>query len=206
MLHEVVANSSENLKDVEVRFERHAANRGLGAALRTGFKAANGQVILTTDSDGTYKFVEIPALLACLEQGVDIVTASPYHPKGGVVGVPRYRLVLSQGSSAIYRLLVDMRVHTYTSLFRVYRRAVIEQTPFVSDGFLAGTELMVKAMLSGYTVAEYPSVLHRRAFGASKAKIARTIQAHLKFQARVLLYRTHLAPYVGRPQQGRGQA
>ena len=147
MLHEVVGNSAECLKDVEVRFEQHSSNHGLGAALRTGFEAATGQVIVTTDSDGTYKFVEIPALLACLEPGVDIVTASPYHPNGGVVGVPRYRLVLSQGSSAMYRLLVDMRVHTYTSLFRVYRRVVIERIPFESDGFLAGTELMVKAML-----------------------------------------------------------
>ena len=62
MLHNVVGNSPEPLKGIAVRFERHAANRGLGAALRTGFKAANGQVILTTDSDGTYKFVRDPGI------------------------------------------------------------------------------------------------------------------------------------------------
>ena len=50
--------------------------------MRTGFEAAVGQVIVTTDSDGTYKFAEMPALLACLKPGVDIVTASPYHPEG----------------------------------------------------------------------------------------------------------------------------
>jgi dolichol-phosphate mannosyltransferase len=72
---------------------------------------------------------------------------------------------------------------------------VIERVPFESDGFLAGTELMVKAMLSGYRVVEYPSVLHRRAFGASKAKIARTIWAHLKFQSSVLLHRSRFAEY-----------
>ena len=190
---------------VSFRFERHPTNRGLGAALRTGFGAARGEVILTNDSDDTFKFSEIPALLSFLEPGVDIVTASPYHPRGGVIGVPRYRLLLSQGSSAIYRLLVDSRVHTYTSLFRAYRRIVIERVPFESDGFLAGTELMVKAMLSGYKVAEYPTVLHTRAFGASKMKIARTIWSHLKFQGHVLLHRSHLGTYGPRLETRRGQ-
>jgi dolichol-phosphate mannosyltransferase len=205
MLHNVVRNNAEPLKDIAVRFERHAANRGLGAALRTGFNAAKGQVVVTTDSDGTYRFSEIPALLSCLKPEVDIVTASPYHPKGGVIGVPRYRLALSQGSSAIYRLLVDRRIHTYTSLFRAYRRIVIERVPFASNGFLAVTELMVKAMLSGFGVAEYPSVLHRRAFGASKAKIVRTIRAHLRFQGSLLLHRSHFAGHGTRLATRKGQ-
>ncbi|MCR4405875.1 MAG: glycosyltransferase family 2 protein [Anaerolineae bacterium] len=181
---------------ISVRFERHQVNRGLGAAIRTGFAAARGEVIVTTDSDGTYKFSEIPALLSCLTPDVDIVTASPYHPAGGVEGVPAYRLLLSRGSSAIYRLLVNWHVHTYTCLFRAYRREVIEHVAFESDGFLAGTELLVKGMLMGYRVAEYPSVLHSRVFGTSKAKLVRTILAHLRFQARILLHRLKLRPFM----------
>lgn len=181
---------------VSVRFKRHSVNRGLGAALRTGFAAARGKVIVTTDSDGTYKFSEIPALLSYLTPDVDMVTASPYHPAGRVMGVPAYRLILSRGSSTIYRLLVDWRVHTYTCLFRAYRREVIEHVSFESDGFLAGTELLVKGMLMGYRLAEYPAVLHSRVFGASKAKLARTILAHLSFQTRVLLHRLDLASLV----------
>ncbi len=174
---------------VKIRFERHEVNRGLGAALRTGLAAASGEVVVTTDSDGTYKFSEIPALLSRLTPDIDIVTASPYHPEGGVEGVPPYRLVLSRGSSLLYRFLVNWRVHTYTSLFRAYRRRVIENVSFASDGFLAGTELMVKAMLMGYRVAEHPAILYKRTSGTSKAKLARTILAHLRFQARVLLHR-----------------
>jgi dolichol-phosphate mannosyltransferase len=188
---------------VLVRFERHDENRGLGAALRTGFAAAQGDVIVTTDSDGTYRFSEIPALLAQLRPEVDIVTASPHHPDGKVVDVPPYRLVLSRGSAAIYRLLVDWRVHTYTSLFRTYRRQVTDHVSFESDGFLAGTELMVKGMLAGYRVAEYPTALHVRAFGASKAKIVRTIWEHLKFQFRVLFHRLNVAPIV-EPRRAKG--
>ncbi|MGL4649391.1 MAG: glycosyltransferase family 2 protein, partial [Caldilineaceae bacterium] len=81
------------------------------------------------------------------------------------------------------------RVHTYTALFRAYRRDVIQRTPFESDGFLAGTELMVKAMLQGCRVVEFPTVLHARAAGVSKAKLLRTIRAHLAFQGDVLRHR-----------------
>jgi len=178
------------------RFERHPSNQGLGAAMRTGFEAARGDVIVTTDSDGTYHFSEIPALLSRLSGEIDVVTASPYHPQGGVAGVPAYRLLLSQGSSTLYRLLVSWHVHTYTCLFRAYRREVIDRVSFASSGFLAGTELLVKAMLAGYRVAEHPAVLHRRAFGESKAKLVRTILAHLQFQGLVVLHRLGLRSLV----------
>ncbi len=176
-------------QNISVRFERHAVNRGLGAAIRTGLMATRGDIVITTDSDATYKFSEIPALLALLAKDIDIVIASPYHPAGGVANVPGYRLVLSQGSSLLYRILVDWNIHTYTSLFRAYRRRVIERVSFQSDGFLAGTELLVNAMLAGYRVAEYPTVLHSRVHGTSKAKLIRTIQAHLHFQAQIFLRR-----------------
>jgi dolichol-phosphate mannosyltransferase len=185
-------------------FERHPANRGLGAALRTGFSAASGDVVVTTDGDGTYDFAEIPALLACLRPGISIVTASPYHPDGGVANVPGHRLLLSRGSSLIYRLLVDWDVHTYTALFRAYRREVVKAIAFDADGFLGGTELLVKAMLGGCQVAEYPTVLHGRTAGVSKAKLLRTMAAHLRFQLQVLMVRLNLKPQVS-PMQTIGE-
>ncbi len=63
----LVNNFGGNKKPgLTLKFERHQANRGLGAAIRTGFAAASGEIVATTDSDGTYKFSEIPALLARL--------------------------------------------------------------------------------------------------------------------------------------------
>lgn len=175
---------------VTFRFCKHEVNQGLGAAIRTGFSHADGNILVTVDCDGTYKFAEIPAMLTCLAPDVDIVTASPYHPEGHVVGVPADRLVLSRGSSFLYRVLVDPRIYTYTALFRAYRAEVIRSITFESNGFLAGTELLVKAILSGYRVAEFPAVLHRRTYGVSKAKIAQTIRSHLRFQGRIFVYRT----------------
>jgi dolichol-phosphate mannosyltransferase len=132
-----------NNTGVSFKFLKHETNLGLGAAIRTGFLNADGDILVTVDSDGTYKFSEIPSLLSLLTPEVDIVTASPYHPQGAVVGVPAYRLFLSRGSSIIYRILVDWNIYTYTCLFRAYRSEVIQKIHFKSDGFLAGTEILV---------------------------------------------------------------
>lgn len=185
-----------NSPAVRVCFEKHPINRGLGAAIRTGFRASHGDVVVTTDSDATYRFEEILRLLDCLTPDVDLVTASPYHPLGGVENVPGYRLVLSKGSSFLYRVLLTWKIHTYTALFRAYRRNIVETVPFQSDGFLAGTEILVNSLLMGYHAAEYPTVLHSRTAGTSKAKIIRTIRAHLRFQGHLLLYRFHLASMI----------
>ena len=186
------AFSNYKQPSISLKFEKHEVNRGLGAALRTGFGAVTGDIVVTTDSDGTYHFSTIPSLLEHLTRGVAIVTASPYHPKGEVVGVPGYRIFLSRGSSLIYRILLNWRIHTYTALFRAYRREVVDHISFTANDFLGATELMVKAMLKGYQVDEFPAALHQRMFGVSKAKLVRTIKSHLNFQTRLLLHRLHI--------------
>ena len=62
-----------------------------------------------------------------------------------------------------------------TALFRTYRRKVVENVPFESNGFLAGTELMVNAMRMGYQVAEYPTSLYSRVFGEPKVKLREVV-------------------------------
>ncbi len=193
------AFASRSSQKLPIKFEKHEVNRGLGAAIRTGLQASTGEIILTTDSDGTYKFGTIPALLACLQKNVDVVTASPYHPEGEVVGVPGYRIFLSKGSSLLYRILLNWNIYTYTALFRGYRRRVVEQVQFEADDYLAGTEFMVKAMLKGFNVVEFPAALHSRMFGVSKAKLWRTIKSHLRFQYRLLLHRLRLRSMFSSP-------
>jgi dolichol-phosphate mannosyltransferase len=93
--------------------------------------------------------------------------------------------------------LVNWHIYTYTCLFRCYRKEVIQNIHFKSNGFLAGTELLVKSMLANYKVAEFPAVLYSRSYGTSKAKLARTIMAHLEFQSKVLLHRAKIINLVG---------
>jgi dolichol-phosphate mannosyltransferase len=179
--------TAEFTADPQVRVVSHEVNKGLGAALRTGFQNAKGDIIITTDFDGTYPLSTIPQMLGRMViDNMDIITASPYHPNGHVEGVPRYRLLFSFGASLLYRLLVSWKIHTWTALYRAYRRPVIENVTFESNDFLAGTELLVKALRAGYKVSEFPTTLHVRTFGQSSIKIARVTKLHLKFQLRLL--------------------
>lgn len=178
----------------DMQIVRHPMNQGVGAAVRTGFAQAQGNIVVVTDSDGTYRFESIPALVERLKPGIDIVTASPYHRQGGIDNVTAYRIFLSRGSSLIYQVLVDRHISTYTAMFRAYRLEVVRRVPFKSKGFLSAAEMLVNAILMGYKVAEYPAVLHSRQAGASKAKIWRMIRSHLRFQWHVLLCRLRLAP------------
>jgi dolichol-phosphate mannosyltransferase len=170
-----------------VRVVRHDRGRGLGAAIRTGFESSVGDVVVTTDCDASYPFSLIPILLTHLRSEVGIVTASCYHPAGGVDNVPTYRVFLSKSASLIYRVLLDHRVHTYTCLFRAYRRDVLEHVAVQSDDFLGVTQVLANAILAGYIVRELPCTLRARRYGQSKARVARIIWSHLGFQVRLLL-------------------
>lgn len=167
----------------------HQRNLGLGAALRSGAASASGELVLFIDSDCTYRPREIPQLLACLSADVDIVTASPYHPRGRVVGVPRRRLILSYVLSTLYQILTGSRVSTYTAMFRLYRRDALAGLTLWSDGYVALAETLVLPLFAGYRVREYPTTLHSRQFSFSKIKIMRTIRAHMGFLRHLLWLR-----------------
>jgi dolichol-phosphate mannosyltransferase len=164
----------------------HKANRGLGAALRTGFANAAGDEIVTMDSDCTYDPMQVVELLRILRTGKDVVTGSPYHPEGHVVNVIGWRLLLSKTLSYLYWLVVPVRIYTYTSCFRAYRRDALSYLEAESDGFLAVTQLLVSAILNGCTVAEMPAVLTSRKFGRSKIRTMRVAFSHLGFLLHVL--------------------
>ncbi|GBD07962.1 Polyprenol monophosphomannose synthase [Candidatus Thermoflexus japonica] len=185
-----------------VRILAHPRNLGLGAALRTGFQAARGEILITTDSDGTYPFAEIPRLLHYLREDVDLVTASPYHPGGGIEGVPPWRQIFSFGASFLYRLILRSPIRTYTALFRAYRRRVVETISIEADGYVAVAEIMARAIRHGFRVAEYPTTLRVRRFGQSKMKILRTILDHLRLMVRLIRSGRPSTPIPSRSPSG----
>ena len=102
---------------------KHNKNLNLGAAFRTGFAKASGDIIVTLDSDCTYRPEEIPNLLEQINSNnFDIITGSPYHPKGGVENVPAYRIFLSKSVSILYKIATGKNIYTFTSMFRAYKK------------------------------------------------------------------------------------
>jgi polysaccharide deacetylase family protein (PEP-CTERM system associated) len=162
-----------------------ARNQGVTAAILTGMRAAGSDIVCSIDCDCTYDPRELRQMIPMLTQGVDLVTASPYHPQGSVKNVPRWRLSLSKTASALYRLLTRQKIDTYTSCFRVYRRKAILDLDLLQPGFLGIAEMIGKLDLRGGTVVEYPTTLEARMLGRSKMKTLRTILGHLGVMGRL---------------------
>ena len=144
---------------------------------------------MVMDSDCSYDPLKMWDMLPALEPGVALVTASPYHEHGGVDGVPGWRLALSKGASALYRIVLRNKLATYTSCFRIYRRSAVERADVKSDGFIGVAELLARLDLQGWRIAEHPVVLERRIFGQSKLKVLRTMSGHLKLLCELGLLR-----------------
>ena len=173
---------------------RHERNRGVAAAILTGIREAKTEIVCSIDCDCTYDPHEMGAMIPLLTDGVDLVTASPYHPQGQVRNVPAWRLSLSRTASFLYRRVLRQKLFTYTSCFRVYRRAAVLDLDMRENGYLGIAEMLALLDRAGSTIVEYPATLEVRLLGRSKLKIYRTIFGHLRLIARLLVMKTFQPP------------
>lgn len=168
---------------------RHESNRGVAAAIMTGIRAAATEIVCSMDADCTYDPHEIGRMIPLLVNGVDMVTASPYHPRGEVRNVPGWRLALSRGASLLYRAVLPQSLYTFTSCFRVYRRPAVVGLQLREGGFLGVAEILARLLLAGGRVVEHPTVLEVRLLGHSKMRAARAVLGHLGLLGRMLVLR-----------------
>ncbi len=173
---------------------RHDENQGVSAAIMTGIKAADTEIVCSMDCDCSYDPHELRNMIPLLSEDVDLVTASPYHPQGRVRNVPSWRLLLSKTLSGMYRLLLGRKLYTWTSCCRVYRKSVVGRMQLEKTGFLGTAELVAKLCLSDSKIVEHPATLEVRIFGESKMKTFRTIIGHLRLLGRVVKMRLRGIP------------
>jgi hypothetical protein len=164
---------------------RHTVNRGVAHAILTGIAAAPSELVCSIDADCTYDPHEIGRLVEALENGASLVTASPYHPEGHVVGVPKWRLALSSTLSSMYRRVLHSNLHTYTSCFRGYRKSAFTELTLRHRGFLGVAETLARTILSGEKVVEIPATLESRLIGQSKMRVLPVILGHLRLLAQL---------------------
>ncbi|HTP29140.1 MAG TPA: glycosyltransferase [Anaeromyxobacteraceae bacterium] len=159
-------------------------NMGVAAAILAGIRAATTEVVCSIDCDCTYDPHQLQGMIPLFQDDVDMVTASPYHPLGGVMNVPGWRLALSKGLSGLYRVVLGEKLATFTSCFRVYRRDAFVDLKLENGGFLGVAEMLGLLSMRRAKIVEYPAVLEVRMLGRSKMKILRTIGGHLQLLAR----------------------
>jgi dolichol-phosphate mannosyltransferase len=169
--------------DGKVRFVSYPRNKGRGNALRTGFKVATGEIVVSIDADLSYDPRYIHDLVETLrtDTEVDFVLASPYMPGGGVKDVPFLRLWVSKLGNKILRFAMPNRIYTSTGIFRGYRKKVLDSLELESDGKEIHLEILSKAVALGYRVKEIPAILTARQKGRSKFKFKKTAASHLAF-------------------------
>jgi dolichol-phosphate mannosyltransferase len=160
---------------------RHEKNKNLGGALKTGVSTVKGtDYVAFLDSDCTYTPEIIFPLLDALDEGADLATVSPYHPRGLVEGVPAWRLVLSKGVSFIYRILLSTPFFTYTAMVRAVRTEKIPHLLNERNDFSFVALFFIKAVRRRLRIVEIPATLSVRKFGVSKMNLIRTIKSHIE--------------------------
>jgi glycosyltransferase involved in cell wall biosynthesis len=142
--------------------------RGKGNALACGFAAAQGEIIVMLDADGSTDPAEIPAYVGALLAGADFAKGSRFAAGGGSVDITPLRRIGNRFLNRIVNLLFGTR---YTDLCYGYNAFWADVLPTLNvtcDGFEVETLMNVRVAKAGLAVAEVPSIEQERIHGVSK--------------------------------------
>lgn len=144
----------------QVAIVEHPLNLGLGQAMKSGFARAQGEYVITFDSDLSYDPEHVDRLVETIEATrASVVVASPYMEGGTVTGVPRMRAVMSRWANWILRRLSLHHISTVTGMVRAYDREFIEGLSLKSMDNQINAEIIYKATLLRRTIIEIPAHL-----------------------------------------------
>ena len=164
---------------------RHERNKGIAAAIITGFQNSTSDIVAVLDADCTFNPVQLIDMVPMLHDGVAAVAASPLHSEGSLAKVPSWRLLLSKGAALLYRSVLHHKFTSYTSCFRVYRRSAVAELSVINQGFFGVAEILARLDLAGYRIVECPAELETRLLGQSKINLLKTVVDHLRLIIRL---------------------
>ena len=143
-----------------IKVVHHPVNLNLGLALQTGFRHADGDIIVVLDIDLSYSLDNIEKLVdKLLEESADIVLASPYMKGGKVTAVPFFRRIMSKWVNRIMRMAAQDKYHTFTGMVRAYRTSFIRSVNLKTRDYEVNPEILYKAMILRARVIEIPAHL-----------------------------------------------
>ena len=161
---------------------------GTAATILRGIRDAQTEIVCSIDAECRYDPHQLAEMLPLLTEGVDVVTASPYHPAGTVENVPWWRQVLPRIGEVLYRAAFRHQLHTYSSVFRVYRRSAVVEMQLREDGLVGVTEMLGRLEEGGARIVEHPVKLESREPGSTWETL-RSGMGHLWLMARLTVRR-----------------
>jgi dolichol-phosphate mannosyltransferase len=162
--------------------------KGYGAALLAGLRNAQGEYVVSMDAD----FSHPPDFLHDLwtqRDTANIIIASRYV-RGGKAIMPLSRLLLSRVLNNFFSLGLGLHIRDMSSGYRLYQARTLSKLSVESSDFEVLQELLVRAIVEGYSVREIPFTYRPRQRGSSHARVIKFGIAYLKTFARLRRLRT----------------
>ncbi len=150
--------------DPRVRVVHHETNRKLGGSMKSGFAAADGDLVLYTDADLPFDMHDVHRAIRLLRYyDADIVSAYRFDRTGeGYV-----RTVYSFFYNMLVRVLFGIRMRDINFAFKICRSHIFDNISLKSEGSFIDAELVVRAKKLGYTVVQFGTDYFPRTRGVS---------------------------------------
>jgi len=165
--------------------------RGFGAALLEGFRAASARYVATMDADLSHPSQVLRDLWRHREEA-EILIASRYV-EGGSSDTHWARCALSRLLNAVYTRLLSLPLRDISGNFRLYRSDVLAGLAIRARDFDALEEILLKVVIRAYRVKELPFHYRSRGAGSSHVRLARFAWAYLKTLIRMWQLRNSVA-------------
>lgn len=156
--------------DIRIVIQR---GTGKGDALRSGFEAATGDLLVMIDADGSMCPHEIPHFLYFLESGYDFVKGSRFMAGGGSRDITTMRRLGNKGLLHVVNMLYDTQLTDLCYGFCAFHRRYLPFLDLTTTGFEVETALALSALQSGLRIAEVPSMEMPRRHGRSNLRTFR---------------------------------
>jgi len=134
--------------------------RGYGAALMGGFRAAHGRYLVMGDADGSYDFREAVEMVAALRAGADMCMGSRF--KGAIKpgAMPwKNRYIGNPVLTGVLNLLFKTGVSDAHCGLRALTKPCFQRLGLTGAGMEFASEMVIKASLKGETIVEVPATL-----------------------------------------------
>lgn len=150
----------------DVRLIQHEVNRGYGAALKTGFNAATGDLLAFLDADGTYPPESFPTLCQAVEEHqADLIIGS--RMLSGESEMPMVRRVGNTIFAALLSIVGSRRISDSASGMRVFHRDMLPILYPLPDGLDFTPAMSTRAVYEGLNMVEVP-IPYKERVGRSK--------------------------------------